>query len=277
MEELVALSEVFPPVRPARALLREAEFPMTAWPGVIDTSIGFWEQISESLANGILAGGRHRIMTAALRRYPEKKEFQAVGGPAKYSLSVLRVLVIGAAPAGTGRIRPDRDARAIESAAQRGHLDVTYRPAAAATDLKDVLEFRPDIVHLACHGTGDDLVFEDVQGEEHRVAAADVADVLRRYSHAGQVHLLGLVLASCHSDVIAGHFVGTAKHVVAHRGALDDLCAQVFTRHLYEALAHIQDVAEAARLAAAEARLTDSSCASMMSDLIVLPVTADVG
>jgi hypothetical protein len=273
----VALSEVFPPVRPARGLLREAGFPRTAWPGIIDTSIGFWEQISESLANGILAEGRHRIITAALGRYPEKKEFQRVGGlAAKHPPSVWRVLVIGAAPAGTGPIRPDRDAKAIETAAQRGHLDVRYRPAAAATDLKGVLEFRPDVVHLTCHGTGDNLVFEDVQGQEHLAAAADVADVLRRYSHAGRIQLLGLVLASCNSDVIAGHFVGVAAHVVAYRGPLDDLCAQVFTRHLYETLAHIQDVGEAALLAAAEARLTDSTCASMVSDLIVLSA-ADVG
>jgi hypothetical protein len=51
VEEIAGLAETFPPLRPARALLREAGFPLTEIPGTPDTALEFWEQAGESIAS----------------------------------------------------------------------------------------------------------------------------------------------------------------------------------------------------------------------------------
>jgi len=142
--EITALAEVFPPVRPARSLLRASDFPMTEMPAAPDTAIDFWTQVSESLANGVRPGGRQLILAAAARRYPGQDMFRVMagssasgdssaavpGGPgspgrARAADRVTRVLVIGASPEGAERIRPDRDARAIEQARAGGFARIS--------------------------------------------------------------------------------------------------------------------------------------------------------
>jgi hypothetical protein len=274
--EIAVLAEAFPPVRAARTLLREAGFPMTEMPGIPDTAAGFWDQVSESLANGVLPGGRDLIMDAASRRFPGQPAFTAPaaddhGASAEDKVRALRVLVVGASPSGAARIRPDREAKAIEAAAAGNHLLVRYCPAAAATDLQQALEFQPDILHLACHGQGPDLVFEDALGAEHAVPARDVAGTLRLYHDLGQVRLRGVVLGSCDGELIAADFTGVAERVVAHCGPLDDECAVVFAGHLYAALVQTADLGVAARLAAQHTLLTDRSCAGPMAGMLILP------
>jgi hypothetical protein len=277
-EQITALAEVFPPGRTARALLREAGYPMAGLPGLAETALAFWEQISEALAQGVQPDGRNQILKAASRRYPGNPVFRVAFEVTldrepgrRVRPEVWRVLVVGADPSGTERIRPDLDAKAIAAAGSKGHLVVEYCPAAAATDLARVLDYHPDILHLACHGDGESLIFEDVHGEEHRVAAADVADTLKLYRDLGRDQLRGLVLASCDGGGIAARFVQAARRVVAHRGLLDDICAVTFTRHLYEALEHTPDVGDAARIAAQHTLLTDQSCADVVAGLVVLP------
>lgn len=276
LEEITELAEVFGAGRPALALLRRAGYPMSFVPAAAETPSPFWEQISENLAKGALPGGRLHIMKEALRQFPGNAVFRiaitvsiaaepAVGGP-------LRVLVIGASPAGSERIRPDREAKAIlDVARDGGHFQVELCPAASASDLRQVLTFRPDILHLACHGDGDDLIFEDVDGEEHRVAALHIASTLRLYRELKHVHLRGLVLASCASDGIAGHFTDVAERVVAHRGLLDDDCAVAFADQLYRALEDDSDLGVAARLAAQHVLLTDSTCSAVVTHLVIVP------
>lgn len=283
--EIGVFAEIFPPVRPARGLLLEAGFPMAELPAAPETALGYWEQVSESLAHGVLPGGRQAVLALALQRYPDQAVFQddVSGRPAPAPASPAaagsrRVLVIGASPADQDRIRPDRDARAIESA-RASRLTVAYCPAAAATDLQRILDFRPDILHLACHGDGGYLVFEDAYGEGHRVAAADVAATLRLYQRWGQdlyqdpgrARLSGVVLSSCAGDDMAALFDDVADRVVAHRGALDDGCAVTFTHRLYEALEYTPDLGVAARLAAQHTLLHDQACATVVSGLIVRP------
>lgn len=268
-EEITTLAEVFPPVRAARTLLREAGFPMTELPAAPDTAVGFWEQVSESLAHGVLADGRRLIMRAAARRFPDQRVFAAAGE----SWNPLRVLVLGASPTGTGRIRPDREAKAIEAAAG-DRLLVRYCPAASATALQQALDFRPDIIHLACHGTGTDLIFEDIFGEEHAVRADDVVSTLKLYRDLEQVRLRGLVLGSCDGDRIASGFADVAERVVAHGGPLDDECAVIFAGQLYQTLGRLPDIAAAALLAAQHAVLTDETCAGLKARLLILPTDA---
>jgi hypothetical protein len=284
LAEITELAEVFGAGRPALALLRRAEYPMGHFPAAADTASLFWEQISESLAKGAFPGGRRQIMKEALRQFPGNAVFQVAASesivaepaansprPENREAATLRVLVIGASPAGSERIRPDREAKAILAARDSGHFQVELCPAASASDLRQVLTFRPDILHLACHGDGNDLIFEDLDGEEHRVSALHVASTLRLYRELKQIHLRGLVLASCASDGIAGHFTDVAERVVAHRGLLDDDCAVAFAGQLYRALKDDSDLGVAARLAAQHVLLTDSTCSAVVTHLIVLP------
>jgi hypothetical protein len=290
-EEIATLAEIFPPRWPARSLLREAGFPLMEVPAAADTAVAFWEQIAEGIALGIFPGGRRLLLIAAAKRYPGQPVFSAgladapsdsrmaaddgtYGSAADGSRALTRVLVVGANPQGVERIRPDRDARAIRQAAERGHIVAEYCPAASATDLGRALEFRPDILHLACHGSAGDLIFEDAQGYEHAVAARDVEETLRLYTEVGSVRLSGVVLASCDGDQAAAELLGVADRVVAHSGPLDDDCAVVFTGLLYQELARTPDLAAAARLAARHTLLTDRSCADVVNGLLILPAAA---
>lgn len=181
-----------------------------------------------------------------------------------------RVLVFGASPVDRPRVRADQETRAIHQAARLGHLEVEPRLAARAADLAEVRRYRPDILHLACHGDGDHLVFEDNQGDSHPVPAATIAAALRNYVSGGG-RLRGIVLGVCDGEVIAPAFAGIAGWIVAHRKRLDDACGVVFTRFFYEELRHTTDFREAAYAAADDATREDLSCGPVLSNLIVLP------
>lgn len=265
--EVEKLAEVFPPARRARALLREAGYPMAGLPGEPDTAVAFWEQISESLSQGTFPHGRRLIMAAASRRFPAQPVFAADAD--SHAPEALRVMVVGASPSATGRIRPDRDAKAIEAVANR-QLLVRYCPAAEAADLRQALDFRPDILHLACHGRATNLVFEDLIGGAHVVRAHDIVETLRLYRELGRVRLRGVVLGSCEGDQIAAGFTDVAERVVAHRGPFDDQCAVTFAGYLYEALSRTHDLDAAARLAAQHTVLSDQACSDVVAGLLVL-------
>lgn len=66
-EEVEALAVVYPPVRPARALLLRSGYPMSRIP-VAETAEDFWEAISEQLSDGNWLGGRCRLLITASRR-----------------------------------------------------------------------------------------------------------------------------------------------------------------------------------------------------------------
>ncbi|MFV2197455.1 CHAT domain-containing protein [Nocardiopsis sp. LOL_012] len=100
--------------------------------------------------------------------------------------------------------------------------------AAGPTDVWRVLDVRPDVLHLACHGEGDRLLFEDLHGEAQYVPAADLAGTLGHYRDALGVGLRGVVLSSCDGEHLAPHFTAAAGAVVAHRGRLDAPCAVAF-------------------------------------------------
>jgi hypothetical protein len=267
--EITELAKVFPPMRPARALLRDAGFPVIAIPATPDTALGFWEQIAESIADGLMENGRRKILAEALERYETNPVFRAALA-VPHGVIQLRVLAVGASPRGSDRIRWDRELRAI-SEANRGHLDLEACPAASVMDLNRIREFKPDLLHLACHSEDGRLIFEDVDGERHEVEAADVVDTLRLARELKGVRLRGVLLRSCHSEQIAELFSEVADIVVAHHGALDDACAMVFADRFYRELADTPDLRVAARLAARDTANFDQGCRSLLTGLVVLP------
>lgn len=203
--------------------------------------------------------------------------------------AALRVLVIGANPldADLPYVRADQEARAIESLAAPGRLEVKVVLGATATDVRHVGTFRPDIVHFACHGTADSLVFSDRDGESDHVAAARVADTLRLYRDQNRVRLRGVVLAACDGEHLAPAFTDVADTVIAHRGRLADQCGVAFAEQLYATLntaigetfagpdpaapsISARDLEDLAREAAQLAAQYSAACDPVITNLIVL-------
>jgi hypothetical protein len=194
----------------------------------------------------------------------------------------LRVLVIGASPADQGLsfVRSDWEGSAIKKLAAAGRLAVELVLAAKVTDLRHVGSFRPDILHLVCHGDGDSLAFNDVRGEADYVPAARAAEMLAFYRAEHGVRLRGIVLAACDGEFLVPHFSGVADTVIAHRGKLPDPCGLAFAEQFYtlldEAAARPGGDGATASLAAAAreaAQLTAGHaelCASVIANLITV-------
>lgn len=185
----------------------------------------------------------------------------------------LRVLVIGASPDDPDlpHVRADREAHAIERAARPGRVAVTVVLGAEATDVRQVGTVRPDILHFACHGEADRLVFNDIRGEPDYVKASRVADLLRFYRDTSGVRLRGIVLAACDGERLAPFFAGVAGTVIAHRGKLSDPCGTAFAAQLYTQLNDTTDLAAAAREAAQLTAQYSEGCEPVIDGLIVLP------
>jgi hypothetical protein len=269
-EEVSALARVFPPGPSANALLRRVGYPAERMPSELGvTREEFWSSVAETVASGLIENGRARLLAAACRSYPYNRVFcRAV----EESGRIRRVLVIGASPHGYGRVRADRELRAIQQAAARTGLTVECCPAADVADLRRVLDLRPDVLHLVCHGEDENLVFEDTFGEAHQVPANQVARMLRAYREHAGLRLRGLVLASCDSEAVAALFTGSAAVVVAHRGPLDDTAAVSYAGDLYGLLDRVTGLDDAARIAAAQtaAALGGEYGEALRANLVVL-------
>ena len=289
-EEIFALAGAFP-VDSAKTLLRLVRFPSWAIPetGYVN-SLQFWTLIAQGLGDGVMTGGRQKILEAAAAWLPASGKFAAFvaegrkGAEGQKGTAALRVLVIGASPidADLPHVRADREARAIENVALPDRVAVKVVLGAEATDVRHVGLFRPDIVHFVCHGTADSLVFSDARGESDYVAAARVADRLRFYCDEQGVRLRGIVLAACDGQTLAPFFAGVADTVIAHRGKLADQCGVAFAERFYAGLNNAlmsadgnplaADLAALAREAAQLAAQYSAVCDPVIAQLILLPV-----
>jgi hypothetical protein len=306
INELVLL---FPTWEEGRELLAECGLPArTVSQLPVDDIRRFWSEAARHLAAGVLHSGRARLLDAARGHFPANQVFApATGGlPASagnffqhtgsgamnvYQAPVTvagpdtastrpatretKVFFAGASPydIDLDRLRADREFRAIQDVARPGRLRVVNRTAATLDDLADLLDERPNILHLSCHTKGDTLLFEDPTGEPHPVGVASLVRRMRAYQDHAEFRLSGLVLSACGSADFAAAFTSVADDVVAWDGDIDDDCAILFARALYRALARESSPAlrDAARLAAIEVGDSDSHCQDLASRLTVLP------
>lgn len=265
-EEIHELAMSFPTMVSARQVLMRAGFPLGQMPASPDTAEGLWEQVAESVHQGVLADGRMKILTEALARRPGNAVFLGAGTKAQSGRT--RILVVAASPNGLDQIRGDRELRTI-SAAVLDRFDLESCPAASVLDLGRVRHFRPDLLHLICHGVGEDLIFEDVDGEVHPVPAVQVVETVKLARMHKGGRLRGVLLRSCDSEGIAELFTDVAETVVAHRGPLHDGCAVFFAGRLYAELVTGADLADAARSAAQETHNLEQNCHSIPEGLVV--------
>ncbi|MFE4965649.1 effector-associated domain EAD1-containing protein [Streptomyces sp. NPDC056660] len=287
-EEIRALATVYNTPSRAEVLLRSAGYPADALPYAPSTLWEYWEQVSLSLATGVMADGRQSILTKARDRYPHHPVFRGATSvheshpPSGASESVaerLKVMVLGAEPARRGAVRAAAELREIQSAAA-DRLVVLPCPAATPGDLEQIRRQRPDILHLACHGDRGTLLLEDHEGEPHSLPAADLVETLRLAAEHYRHRLRALLLRSCSGEEIARLFTGVTDVVIAHRGALDADCSTQFAAAFYRELASRTDpltpehLTAAAHLAAQDVVNRAEFCRSLRTDLIILPRTA---
>ncbi|MEU4555463.1 effector-associated domain EAD1-containing protein [Micromonospora violae] len=261
--ELAALAEAYPLGPPATVLLERAGFPRAHVPSMIGVSAAvFWRLVNAEIAAGVLENGSERILKIAEAQYPASPIFGSTG--------IRRVMLVGAVPDGLPAMRPDRDLAEAVRAVERAGISVTYRLAADVTDLDVLGVERPHLLHLACHGDGEFLIFEGPSGPRP-VAIDDLLGLLDGYARTSRHRLRGIYLASCDGAAQAQRFLSVADRVVAFAGELADGCAPAFTAHLYRALITAKDLHEAAGLALDRMTSVQPSCRWLANRLIALP------
>ncbi len=197
-----------------------------------------------------------------------------------------RILLLGANPSGTSRLRLDREARAIEDALRSAPADSRFELlqgwASSSLDLQqDLFDHRPELVHFAGHGgAAGELVLEAQRFRDLvRTGAAgpptpdrggmiaSITAVARLIAHAsGRIRCV--VLNACHSAALAE---AVAEHVdcaVGMTSAVPDDGAVAFAWGFYHALGQGESVAAAFGLASAqlEAQLVSQpSCARLFA------------
>jgi len=159
-----------------------------------------------------------------------------------------RLLFVSASPRGSTRLAIDREARhLLETLKQPGRVELVCRPAADYDTLEAALvEHRPQILHLSCHGDpAGNLYLADALGDRERIRPAmfvGLISILR-----GTLDLV--VLNACHSHIVASQLPPTLPAAIGMRNVLDDHAAIDFARTLYRNLAADLAIAEAFALA----------------------------
>ncbi|MFJ9603484.1 effector-associated domain EAD1-containing protein [Streptomyces althioticus] len=288
-QEVRALAEVYHTVGRARLMLRSAGFPAWAIPAGANTMGEFWGQVSSELEGGVMAAGRIRILAKAHDEHPFHPVFATAGQSEPEATEVpaargrtderLRVMLLGAEPARYGTTRASAELRAAVKEG-RGRLDMRPFPAAASADLREIRSILPHVLHLACHGTRDELILEDADGDAHHLAADDLVGTLELVAEHRGHRLRALLLRSCEGQEVAERFTPYADVVIAHQGRLDAACSVLFAAAFYRELAasprspDARAIGTAARFAAQDAVNQAAPCRSIQTQLIVLSQTA---
>lgn len=275
--ELRELAKLFPPDAVTRSWLRRKGFDVNQFPVAVagQRPDDYWDLVNDLIIDGAIENGRLRLLDMGRDRYPYNPVFKR------------RILLLGASPvvAGTGSaldsLRIDEEYQAVLEAA-RGMI-VEYRAFATAADIQYALDYRPDILHLACHGQGPMLMFHDRLAHQpdprkaRAIHAADLAAALLAYEREHQHRLNGIVLNACFGAEAALELRSCARTIVAYRGELADTAAAQVARELYTRLAPARPLASAARLLKAELPMLDDRGRPVAAEIVIHDVDDDSG
>jgi hypothetical protein len=177
--------------------------------------------------------------------------------------SVVKVLFLGANPAGTEQLRLDREAKAIADALRvaiaASHFQLEQSWATTVHDIQDgLLRYQPDIVHLSGHGRSDGLLVLEPD------SASDPGVSTGALSHQSYLLALGrlfavakgkvrcVVLNACHSVEAARVIAEHVDCVIGMSDAIGDDAAVQFSRGFYHALGQGKTVRAGFELGAAQ-------------------------
>lgn len=152
-------------------------------------------------------------------------------------------LWLGATPAGTKPLALDEEARSIQTALGEAgvadRLSIASIPAARPMDLLDALRARePCVVQFSGHGSSGGPMFQDQDGQQRPLPAADLVELFRL---AGDLVRL-VVIAACYSEAYAEALLAHVDCVIVMRGRVGDTDAGKFTAELYRSLADGESV-----------------------------------
>ena len=157
------------------------------------------------------------------------------------------VLIVGSNPDNTGRLRLDREARAIreelaERARHRDGFRVEMRPALRVQDLQRVLrDVQPDILHFGGHGEKDGLMVENLTGGVHPISISALKETMALHNQ----YLRCVVLNACYSETQARAIAEHVACVVGMSNAVRDDAAIAFAREFYAAIGAGENVERA--------------------------------
>lgn len=164
----------------------------------------------------------------------------------------IRVVFVGSSPHsndgnGLSDVQFGKELEKLKKQMKPGRINLVGDVLHARLDhLAGIMRLNPDVIHLACHGRGGELFWEDGQGSAEAVRAAWLADQIA--GRAGR-HVSGLVLSSCDGETFGPTFLEAAREVIAHPRRLADSLAITFTTNFYEVLHETPVLRTAARLA----------------------------
>jgi Effector-associated domain 1 len=189
----------------------------------------------------------------------------------------IRVLLIGSSPADPAHGEPGGrgfgdEADCIRQQAKRGGvLVVGEYPHAQVGDVDEIVECRPDIIHLSCPDQDRALLFEDATGGPRPVQAEWLVNRLADQALYYGLKLSAIVLNAGSGELVAPILSEAASTVIAHRTAIPAPSAILFAERFYRELSRLPIVSAAAQLAAAPIHDGDGDAGAVGGNLVILP------
>jgi hypothetical protein len=163
----------------------------------------------------------------------------------------IRVVFIGSSPNGgdqLGEARFRQELSEIKDLARQRHIRLVGEfQHAGSVDLPEILALKPDIVHVACHGKGGELYWEDDEGDREALRAGWLAESMLERTRR---KLGGILLSVCDGEFAGPPFTLAARTVIAHPGQVPDNLAAGFTKKFYQELFRMPVLRTAAERAA---------------------------
>ena len=149
----------------------------------------------------------------------------------------IKVLFFAADPLEDNRLRLDREVRNIAErlrmAEYRDSVGLESRWAVRPSDLLQALnEVRPRVVHFSGHGSQDDLLFEDENGNPKPISK----EAITRFIEVGSDHVRVVVFNACYTRDQAE---AAARHVdvaIGMNAPISDEIAAKFAEQFYSAI-----------------------------------------
>ncbi|MFD7546405.1 hypothetical protein ACFV0R_03310 [Streptomyces sp. NPDC059578] len=156
----------------------------------------------------------------------------------------LRVLMLGAAPAGDLRVnREQAEIRSgVERALHRDLVELDVHPAATTEHLLDGLtKFRPHVVHFSGHSEADLLVFEEDRDELHGGVEVSAEAFAMAIAAPDEPPVL-VVLNSCHSAAHIKRLTELVPFAIGMADEIPDKEALKYAACFYAAVANGQSI-----------------------------------
>jgi hypothetical protein len=169
----------------------------------------------------------------------------------------MRILFLGSNPDDTSKLRLDREYRTIDLHLQEGgdgeRLELQSAWAVRIGDLsRELLRWKPSIVHFSGHGSPGGLVFEGEDGIARIAPVVPLADLFRIVEG-----VRGVVLNACYSWPQADAIRRDVEFVVGTSDRITDNGAIAFASGFYRGLSFGLDWQKCVDLGRAEIGLRD--------------------